>query len=125
MKLRFTKEQIEKIIKAYYKINAGIDVEVNPVVSAGCEVRYETPCVNVKMMITRKMQILGETVTAEIELDKAEVTDILKVVLAKEEFEVESISYIAGIDNGDRFQDSYFNGMYVEGQSIKRKQKTI
>lgn len=122
MKLKFTEEQTEKIIKAYYKMNAGIDVEVNPVVSMGCEDRYETPCVNVKMMITRKMEIFGEAIIGEIELNKSEVTEILKVVLAEQAFEVESISYNAGIDNGDRFRGSYFNGMYVEvKQSIKQK----
>lgn len=124
MKLKFTKEQTEKIIKAYYKMYEGKDVEISPIVSKGYEGLYETPCTNVKIIVTSKIEVLGESIIGEIELDKTEVTDILKAVLAEEEFEVESISYIAGIDNGDRFQDSYFNGMYVEGKQ-PIKQKTI
>lgn len=126
MKLKFTKEQTEKLIKAYYKMYWKKEIEVRPVVSKGCEGRYETSCVNVKMVVTSKLEVLSQTIMGEIELSKAEVTDILKTVLAEEGFEVESIFYDAGIDDGDRFHDSYFSGMNVEGkQSMKQKRKVI
>ena len=74
------------------------------------------------MVVTSKLEVLGETMIGEIELSKEEVTDILKTVLAEEEFEVESISYNAGIDEGDFLHDSYFGGMDVEvKQFVKQK----
>ena len=124
MNLKFTKEQVEKIISAYYKVHEGKDVTVESKVTRGDEGRYEIPCTNVKILVTSKIELLGESIIGEVELNKSEVTDILKLVLSEQGFEVESISYNAGIDTGYRDEESYFHGINVEvKQPTKQKIK--
>lgn len=124
MNLKFTETQTKKIIKAYYKMSEGKEVEIRPIVSRGCEGLYETPCTNVKILVTSKIELLGESIIGEVELNKSEVTDILKLVLSEQGFEVESISYNAGIDTGYRGEESYFHGINVEvKQPTKQKIK--
>ena len=130
MNLKFTKEQTEKIIKAYYKMYLQREVEVRIVVSKGYEGCFEIPCANVKMVVASKLEVLGETITTEIELSKSEVTDILKTVLAEEGCEVESIFYDAGLTTNEylttNFTSTYFSGVNVKvKRAVKQKQKAI
>lgn len=129
MNLKFTKEQVEKIISAYYKVHEGKDVTVESKVTRGYEGRYEIPCANVKMIVTSKIKILEEEIVEEKELNKSEVTDIFRIILSEQNYEVSSIYYEAGLTTEEYFTHSYpsayFSGVNVEvektvGQKVKK-----
>lgn len=129
MNLKFTKEQTEKIISAYYKVHEGKDVAVKSEVSRGCEGLYEIPCANVKIIVTSKIKIFGEEIVEEKELNKSEVTDIFRTVLSEQNYEVSSIYYDAGLTTVEyltcSYPSAYFSGVNVEvektvGQKVKK-----
>lgn len=130
MELKFTKEQMEKIIKAYYKIYEEKGVEVNIVVSRGCEGQYETPCVNVKVVVISEVSLLGVQAKEEKTLSKSEVTDVFKKVLNEEGYKVSNIYYDAGLTTTEyltrSYPSTYFSGANVEVEkTVGQKVKTI
>lgn len=129
MNLKFTKDQTEKVVKAYYKMYEGKEAKVSIVVSRGYEGRYETPCANTKIVVINEISVLGEQVTEEQTLSKEEVTDIFKITLNEEGYDVKNIYYDAGLTTEEyltySYPSTYFSGVNVEvekavGQKVKK-----
>lgn len=120
--MKFTKEQTEKIIKTYYKINEGEDVKVKIEAFRGCEGYYEIPYANVKITVIRMINILGTLKEVEDNLNESEVTTIFKTLLSEQGYSVKSICYDSGLTTKEYLTSSsvcaYFNGINVEVEKI-------
>ena len=93
MELNFTKEQVIKILKSYYKIHEGQDVDIIINATKGCEGLYETPCVDVAVNVVSKLSILGELVEVKAKLEKDEIKNMFKVMLNDEDYNMQYLDY--------------------------------
>lgn len=129
MKIKFSKEQAEKIIKAYYQIHESKEVQVSSKATRGCEGIYETPCTNVTFKVSGMESLFGESVVVDENLTEKQVEGIFTTMLSDEGYSVEYISYDAGTTTGDfydRGTKTYFHGIHVDvTQKKNQKVKTM
>jgi len=129
MKIKFSKEQAEKIIQAYYQIHEGKQVQVSSKAIKSCQGLYETPCTNVTFIVSGNMALFGENVQVDENLTEKQVQEVLNIMLSEEGYSVDSISYDAGTETGDFYDHgtrSYFNGINVTvTKKIDQKVKTM
>ena len=129
MELKFSKEQIERIIKNYYQVHESKEASIACSVTKGCMGLYETPCADVIFTVSSTTTVLGENVKGEMPLSKKEVEAIISTMLSEEGYSLDSIYYDAGITTGDfydRGTKTYFHGVnaYVT-KKIDQKVKSI
>lgn len=94
MKIKFSKEQAEKLIQAYYQIHERKEVQVSSKATRGCEGIFETPCTNVTFTISGIELLFGESVAVDERLTKKEVEGILTTMLSDEGY---SAAYNYGV----------------------------
>lgn len=129
MEIKFSKEQAEKIIQAYYQIHESKEVQVSSKATSGCEGIYEIPCTDVTFMVSGTETLFGESIAVDENLTKKQVEGILTTMLSDEGYSVESISYDAGTTTGDFFDRgtrTYFHGINVQAtKKVDQKVKKI
>lgn len=129
MKMKFDKDQVQQIIKMYYKTFEDSEVEVSSRAISGYEGIYEIPCTNVKFTVSQNVSCFGQNITSEVTLSETDVNSILKRMFHEDGYEVQSVHYDAGETTGDYFDRgtrSYFSGISVEVQKLeKQKVKSI
>ena len=129
MKIKFSKEQAEQIIKTYYQVHENKQVQVSSKATRGCEGIYEMPCTNVTFTVSGTESLFGESVEVDENLTKKQVEGILTTMLSDEGYSVEYVSYDAGTTTGDfydRGTKTYFHGINVDvTKKIDQKIKTM
>ncbi len=129
MNMKFNKSQIQTIVKTYYKVHEGSEVEVSSEAVSGYEGIYETPCTNVRFKVSQQVSCFGQSVTSEVTLSEKDVNEILKTMFREDGYDVLSVYYDAGTTTGDYFDRgtrSYFSGVTVEVKKLeKQKVKSL
>jgi len=125
MKAKFNKENTIKVLESYYKEVEGSDAKIDITTSVGCQGLYETKCANVHINLTNSINVGSEKIKSERKLSNDEVSEVFRIVLRNEGYEVSDISYDAGITSGTYIWDqgsySYFSGITVSMERLEKQ----
>lgn len=124
MKVQFNKENTKKVLEGYYKEVEGGDTKIEIITTIGSQRFCDIESANVCIKLIHSIPIYGQLIESERELPKDEVKEVFGVVLRKEGYQVEDITYDARVSTGCYIWDqgeksSYFNGITV---SMKKKE---
>jgi len=128
MKIKFSREQAEQIIKTYYQDYESKSVQISTKVINGCEGIHEIPYTHVAFTVSSTIPLFGESVQMDEELTEKQVEEIFTTMLSEKGYSVDYISYDAGTTTGDfydRGTRTYFNGINVSVAKKEQKVKTI
>lgn len=125
MLLKITEEQTIKMIRSYYKVYEGIDVNVNIEAIKAYRGYYEEAYSHVNISVEMKKDLLGETIILESPLNDEEVKNIFKKILQEENYDITSFHYNAFIDNEEYLchscETAKFSGIEIEVKSNQNK----
>ena len=130
MKIRLNKEETKSLIKKYYE-SKNEEVKVNPGASISYVGLYEDKVAKVNITVKKNINLLGMNKEIEEDLSKDEILGILNEVLNNEGFRVKSLSYDAGISQGESYicgyneSTAYFSGMDLEVEKVNSVERKL
>ena len=118
MKLKMNKEQVEKMIRKYYREELDFDGEVNLGTTIEYDMRDHYFVAEAKAI--GNMELCGETFEIEKTIDKDEINDVIKFYFEKEGYRVGFINHQVNEDyHGDTAE---YAGTVIEiTQKVKTK----
>ena len=125
MRAKFTKENTIKVLDAYYKETEGADSKVDINTAIEYVGLYEDECAIVHIKLSHTINLVGEEIKVERELDKNEVFQVFNSILGNEGFEVNELQYDAGISSESYICDQGSSTPYFNGLIVKVTQKAI
>ena len=128
--LMITTEEIERVIKEYYKNTYDINLEEVSIDNKTQDGLHESVVSKTTIKVNFKRNILGKEQLVEQELDQETIREILAVGLNKDGLELKSMTYDEGINNdwklspkNEEYQltESYFNGIKISFSNQNRE----
>lgn len=130
MKITLDKNEIKSLMEKYYEIKNEI-VEVELGASISYEGFYEDKTAKTKIIVKKKINIMGMEKSIEDELSKDEVLGIFNEMLKDDGLNVKSVRYNAGINQGGSYIwesngcSAYFSGMDLEVEKVNNVQRKL
>lgn len=125
MRIDLNVDETKSLIKKYYESkNESVEVELNSSISY--EGIYEDKTAKAKIVVKKKINIMGIDKEAEETLTKDEVLGIFNEMLKDAGLEIRDLRYKTGINQGGSYtwesqgSTAYFNGIELEVVKEKR-----
>lgn len=125
MRIDLNVDETKSFIKKYYESkNESVEVELNSSISY--EGIYEDKTAKAKIVVKKKINIMGIDKEAEETLTKDEVLGIFNEMLKDAGLEIRDLRYKTGINQGGSYtwesqgSTAYFNGIELEVVKEKR-----